>query len=141
MASKQPVQQEVEWRLFHGTGIQNVRSIVKHGFDLNRASHTSLYGRGIYFAESSEKADQYADPPRNRRNNDLTMFVVRVKPGVVKSYESDDVTPPRKTSCFERVYHMTPPTNMAGMEKRFREVVVHEQERCLPEYLIVYDRQ
>ena len=45
--------------LFHGTKLENIPHIVTGGFDLGRAMR-GLYGRALYLAESSEKADQYA---------------------------------------------------------------------------------
>ena len=45
--------------LIHGTKLENIPSILEHGFDLGRAK-PGLYGKAIYLAESSEKADQYS---------------------------------------------------------------------------------
>ena len=45
--------------LFHGTKIDCVKHILKKGFDLSK-SKEGFYGKAIYLAESSEKADQYA---------------------------------------------------------------------------------
>ena len=46
--------------LFHGTSRENINSIAQEGFELKREAHGSMYGRVVYLAESSEKADQYA---------------------------------------------------------------------------------
>ena len=45
--------------LFHGTKPSNVESISENGLD-NILNANALFGTGIYFAESSTKADQYA---------------------------------------------------------------------------------
>ena len=45
--------------LFHGTKSDHVKHILEQGFDLSK-SKNGLYGKAIYLAESSEKADQYA---------------------------------------------------------------------------------
>lgn len=45
--------------LFHGTKIDNIPSILQSNLNVTHAKK-GLYGRYIYFAESSEKADQYA---------------------------------------------------------------------------------
>ena len=50
--------------LFHGTKLDNIPSILEKGFDLNKA-RGGLYGKGMYLAESSEKADQYCGRSRN----------------------------------------------------------------------------
>ena len=131
-----------ELRLFHGTGIQHILSIVKYGFDLTKASDGSLYGRGIYFALSSEKADQYADDRHSRRPRDLTMLVVRVKPGNVErsTHTAADVTRAQKRPMPGCSVDNQQVTSVAGWDKRFREVVVRQEARCLPEYVVVYDR-
>ena len=46
--------------LFHGTKRENIDSIAKKGFLVNGQGQASLYGSGVYLAECSEKADQYA---------------------------------------------------------------------------------
>lgn len=137
-----------EWRLFHGTSIQNVLPIVRRMFDLRKAEETAMYGRGIYLAESSEKADQYADIAGARRTDNLTMFVVCVKPGVVNCYPvstSSSSQPTRETGTVLRstgteVLEQGKPTIVAGLDKRFREVIVHEERRCKPQYVVIYDR-
>jgi Poly(ADP-ribose) polymerase catalytic domain len=48
-----------EYYLFHGTTEAIVEAIEKQGFE-DRLSSPGLFGRGMYFAESSTKADQYA---------------------------------------------------------------------------------
>ena len=45
--------------LFHGTKPENVQAIVTRGLDCRLAKST-MFGSGIYFCESSTKADQYA---------------------------------------------------------------------------------
>ena len=58
--------QTTEAYLFHGTDIDNINAIIKTGFKMGKAAR-GLYGHpGIYLAESSQKADQYADAETNR---------------------------------------------------------------------------
>ena len=45
--------------LFHGTKFDNVTGILKEGLNFKKSS-VGLYGKALYFAESSEKSDQYA---------------------------------------------------------------------------------
>ena len=47
-----------EHYLFHGT--RNVKTIINQGLDEKLAGSGAMFGPGIYFAESSTKADQYA---------------------------------------------------------------------------------
>lgn len=45
---------------FHGTKSSYVENIVRKGIDPRKATEKLLFGQGIYCAESSTKADQYA---------------------------------------------------------------------------------
>ena len=48
-----------EYFLFHGTSENASTGIAKQGLDY-RLSNKGLFGKGVYFAESSTKADQYS---------------------------------------------------------------------------------
>jgi len=48
-----------EYFLFHGTKPSGLKSIQDNGLD-SRLSSNAMFGGGVYFAESSTKADQYA---------------------------------------------------------------------------------
>ena len=93
--------------LFHGTQLQNVDQILNRGFDLSKAQR-GLYGHPrMYLAESSQKADQYADNPKHRRAHHLSMFLVRTALGKVQMYCGDE----RDATCD---------TVVGGTNKRFR---------------------
>jgi len=49
-----------EYYLFHGTKDDKVDIIKTQGFDHRLCRDRALFGTGVYFAESSTKADQYA---------------------------------------------------------------------------------
>ena len=46
--------EEREVLLFHGTKMENIASIIKHGL-LTEKAHSGLYGKGIYCSESQQK--------------------------------------------------------------------------------------
>ena len=48
-----------EYYLFHGTVITNMDTIRHQGLD-PRTAGSGMFGKGIYFSESSTKADQYS---------------------------------------------------------------------------------
>lgn len=48
-----------EYYLFHGTKQSGLQAIENNGLD-SRLSNSAMFGQGVYFAESSTKADQYA---------------------------------------------------------------------------------
>ena len=49
--------------LFHGTTMINALSILKNGFDINKAGENwgTTYGKGIYFSPNYETAKFYAN--------------------------------------------------------------------------------
>ena len=113
---------------FHGTDLLNINSIIKTGFKTSKAAR-GLYGHpGIYLAESSQKADQYADGETKRRRINLSMLLVRTSLG--------------KTADFDPNEDMlnTCDTVMGGEGKRFREFVKRDTSQMYPEFLIIYDR-
>jgi len=57
--NKSRVSEINEYFLFHGTKQSGLKSIEDHGLD-SRLSANTMFGSGVYFAESSTKADQYA---------------------------------------------------------------------------------
>merc|ERR1719399_238682 len=48
--------------LFHGTNPSSAMNILKTGFVLDHAGHTTgtMYGAGVYMAECSSKSDEYS---------------------------------------------------------------------------------
>ena len=133
--------------LFHGTRLKNTVSIIDNGFDLDQSKH-GMFGRGIYLAESSQKADQYTDDPLNRRSEFLTMFVVRTSLGKVGVYKRPAADTSRQTSTNQPVNTVLPPprfdngthTIVAGEHKRFREFLKADSTHCYPEFLVIYNR-
>jgi len=49
-----------ECYLFHGTKLDFIDAIEQKGFDFRVGGDSTMFGKGVYFAESSTKADQYA---------------------------------------------------------------------------------
>ncbi|XP_064615235.1 uncharacterized protein LOC135479341 [Liolophura sinensis] len=136
--------------LFHGTPEKGVKGICRNGIDFRLASEGGMLGRGIYCAESSTKADQYAgitDASKNRVHKDLKMLVVRVALG--KIYLCEDQNPkkfsrPPCVRCFqEKCEHpdgLFDSVVYSNPQKNFREFVVYANEQCYPEFIITYDR-
>ena len=128
--------------LFHGTDIRNVADIARASFSLAKAER-GLYGRGVYFAFCSEKADQYTDDLHRRRTRNLAMFLAEVKPGNVQRYD-DQLQPLSRQLCScggEPEEESECDTILAGSDsKRFLEVLVKDERRVVPRYVVVYDR-
>ncbi|CAC5370449.1 unnamed protein product [Mytilus coruscus] len=134
-----------ECYLFHGTSDQVVDNIINKGLDDRLGGDKAMFGRGIYAAESSTKADQYADNASNRQSHDRKMLLMRLLLGdmYVTGKPEKFVTPPcascLKTDCVKG-HHTSFDSVVADGKWMFREFIVYRSEQCYPEYLITYDR-
>ena len=70
--------------LWHGTSVSNIYSILKNGFDINRARNGS-FGRGIYFADAVGKSQNYCNRgyggPNSQGFQGLAFLLCEVKLG------------------------------------------------------------
>ena len=140
--------------LFHAT--QRPDSVIFNGFDVKYAfagaANGAMFGRGIYFADSASKADQY-----NRATGQGVMhkmLLVRVLLG-----RSIVINAPRQGAPFLPVVEqestattkvrydsvVTDPENMiiggVPTPMRFKEIVVGENKQTYPEFIIEYTRE
>ena len=125
---------ENETFLFHGTKEANLKSIVEHGFNYIKYSRVGLYGRGTYLAESSEKSDQYTDYFTTRRQEDLTLIIVRTVLGRVKAHTQESVT------VADLKPSPTCDSYVTALNKRFREFLLHDGAQIYPQFIVLYDR-
>ena len=71
--------------LYHGTTMQNALSILKNGFDINKAGNNwgTTYGKGIYFSPNYDTALFYANSDESNLgivisiNVDLNPFILK----------------------------------------------------------------
>ncbi|KAI8484075.1 hypothetical protein Bbelb_381930 [Branchiostoma belcheri] len=140
--------------LFHGTKPERVEAIIAGGLDF-RMSGQGMFGRGIYFAENSTKADQYTDWIWQRgkeegRKDTKTMFLVRVTLGRLfvgpdDGTARDFTRPPCTTHGCARFdcSHVERFDSVIGgtsKHKMFREYVIYDRFQAYPEYVITYSR-
>ena len=117
---------DYEVLLFHGTKVENLESIIMEGLSM-RYFQVGIYGRGLYFAENILKSDQYVHDVDDERDTGLVVLLCRVSLGVVREHGSaDDV--------------VSADSEVAGLDRPFREFIIEKDEQCLPEYIIVYER-
>lgn len=128
-----------EWYLFHGTTPKAARSICRNDFNLNRAGSCTgtLYGRGIYFAESITKADEYSKPNEDGEYAVILARVVGGTPNYIDAVEPD----PEEClqSCIQGPYDCI----IGDREKArgtYREFVFYDTENFFAEYIIHYRR-
>jgi len=131
--------------LFHGTTPEAASSIAESAFNVDLAGIRTgmLYGSGIYFAEASSKADEYASCAPSGIYKDLYgMLVTRV---VCGNPRVDDKRIPDaeklREACTEpgRKYH-----SVVGDRERirgtYREFVVYDNDAAYPEFVVIYSR-
>eukprot|EP00439_Symbiodinium_sp_Y106_P011072 s2229_g1.t1 len=103
-----------------------------------------LYGYGVYCADSSTKADEYAEDIRGGLPSDEgchAMLVCRVVGGlcrIVDPLRQDVLDGPYHSVLGDRVVKLK---MLAAQEvKPFREIVVHDNNQIFPEFILYYKR-
>ncbi|CAK0878863.1 unnamed protein product [Prorocentrum cordatum] len=143
----EPLDESVnEWMLWHGTTIEGARGICEVDFKQKYAGTQtgSLYGKGIYFAESFTKADEYAGPcggPDDAEADLLVVLLCRVVGGRVH-YTDQDTPDPHFLS--KSVVHGSYDSVLGDREKlkgTFREFIVYNNDQAYPEYIVMYRRR
>merc|ERR1712187_392375 len=98
----------------------------------------TMYGRGVYMAESVTKADEYAkDEPGGKYAGVFAVVVSRVTMGKLyyttkRKEDAEDIV---DTGKFDST--LGDRTRTAGT---FREFVAYSNEQVYPEYLVFYHR-
>jgi len=128
-----------EWYVFHGTSPEVAQLICNTDFKVHTAGSNTgtLYGRGLYFAESITKADEYAQADKHGH---YAVLLCRVMGGRV--LYTDEAAPDSEMlakACIEGPYNC-----VLGDRERcrgtYREFVFFDSEDVYPEYVIHYQR-
>ncbi|KAH9496785.1 hypothetical protein Btru_009434 [Bulinus truncatus] len=134
-----------EHYFFHGTKVKYVESISKTGFNLSLAG-LGQFGRGIYGAERSTKADQYTDAAGDIQN----MLLVRMTLGSVYlcstnkrrlAIRNTSLPPANDDNGNPETYNSVMSDFKVGNLSVFREFIVYTQAQFYPEYIIEYTRK
>jgi hypothetical protein len=127
-----------EWYLLHGTSSGAAEHICKNDFKFALAGSASgtLYGHGIYFAESITKADEYS----RVEGNINTVLLCRVLGGRVRYCDEKVPNTKQLTSdCVEGPYD-TILGDRVKARNTYREFVAYDSEDVYPEYIVTYKR-
>lgn len=146
-----------EWRLMHGTSLQACKGICQSNFRLKLAGSGAtwkdsgkkagkpLYGYGIYLAESSTKADEYADVITGSLPADegcCCMLVCRAVGGMVRLVDTNEFdTEELRTDVLDGPFHSVFGDRTSKLGKPYREVVVYDSAQVFPEYILYYMRE
>jgi len=134
-----------EFLFFHGSKPSAVNSICENDFflDLAGSRRGTLYGQGLYFAESSSKADEYATDDGGTYKGLYAMLLCRVTLG--KNYYTDEVNV--DTKMLEDMCRGPKATHHSVLGDRekargtYREFIVYDSAQAYPEYVIIYRRE
>merc|ERR1712050_578970 len=126
--------------LYHGTNPSSAMNILRTGFVLDHAGHTTgmMYGSGVYMAECSSKSDEYSkDDGGNTYPSLHAILVCRClvgKPLVVDSAGNHTKTASEQgfdCVCGDRETKV----------KTYREFIFFDEAQVYPEYAVIYRRQ
>jgi hypothetical protein len=126
--------------LWHGTSVRAALSIAQDDFNIDFAgsSRGTMYGPGVYLAESCTKADEYAkDEPGGYYEDVFAILLCRVCMGKFYYTLERDETAGEK--CRAGEYDSTLGDRLTQVGT-FREFVVYNNDQVYPEYIIMYER-
>ncbi|CAJ1399876.1 unnamed protein product [Effrenium voratum] len=125
--------------LFHGTSDEAAEKITRGDFLVDKAGSNAgtLYGRGIYLAESCSKSDEYST-----ENSDGHRCILLCRAALGNVLYNDDVAP--NVDCIVRQIHDKNYHSLLGdrekCRKTFREFVVYDDDQVYPEFAVWYKR-
>jgi len=129
-----------ECYLWHGTYVRAALSIAQNDFNISKAGDNkgTMYGKGVYMAESCTKADEYAtDDPRGFYEGVYAMVLCRVTMGKWFYTTKRDEDAGDNTTSGEYDSTLGDRAKSVGT---FRELVVYDQRQVYPEYVVMYSR-
>ena len=126
--------------LWHGTQVRIGLQIAQEDFSLTFAGSGAgtMYGKGLYFSESSTKADEYSkDEPSGYYDGVRALLLCRVCMG--EFYYTADREPGAMEKFLQGISDSTL-GDRAKAVKTYREFVVYDKDQVYPEYLVLYER-
>jgi len=126
---------------FHGTNPSAAWSIMKGGFVMRHAGSATgtMYGNGIYMAETSSKSDEYGrDDGGNTFPGLQALLVCRAYTGIpmVVTDPGDHVSTAQGNG-----YSCVCGDRESAHPRTYREFVFFDEAQILPEYTLIYRRQ
>eukprot|EP00928_Gymnodinium_smaydae_P031164 TRINITY_DN22964_c0_g1_i1.p1 TRINITY_DN22964_c0_g1~~TRINITY_DN22964_c0_g1_i1.p1 ORF type:complete len:638 (+),score=80.85 TRINITY_DN22964_c0_g1_i1:184-1914(+) len=125
--------------LFHGTNDAAARLITTGDFLVDKACSNAgtLYGRGVYLAESCSKSDEYT---RENADGYRCMLLCRA---ILGNVLYDDHVAPNVDSlvrqCVRGTYHSVL-GDREKSRKTYREFIVYDDDQVYPEFIVWYKR-
>jgi len=150
-----------EFLPFHGTSHAASDAVTNGSFrvDLAGSAAGSMFGRGLYFAESCIKSDEYADCQHNERGlcsspgctGERPLLICRVTLGKCK-YTAEPRPNARELEaacgvhgghgdCHSVLADREEANRRRGLPPTFREFVVFDPDQVYAEYIVWYRRE
>jgi hypothetical protein len=125
--------------LFHGTNDEAADLITQGDFLVDKAGSNAgtLYGRGIYLAESCSKSDEYTQ--ENAQGNRCILLCRTLLGNVLYC----DAVSPNVDNLVRQCRHGSFHSVLGDREKcrgTFREFIVYDDDQVYPEFVIWYKR-
>jgi len=125
--------------LFHGTNDQAAEQITRGDFLVDKAGSNAgtLYGRGIYLAESCSKSDEYT-----QQNDEGLRCMILCRATLGNVLYNDEKAPNVESlvrQCRRGTFHSV----LGDREKTrgtFREFIVYDDDQVYPEFTMWYKR-
>ena len=121
--------------LFHGTGRDTANIICDHGYDERVASLSGMFGAGIYFADQSCKAAQYATKGRDGVKVLLLNRVALGDPYYATGASKYRRPPERGGGVSPGLTFDAVVANSGGTQAH-RELIVYDHRQVYPEYVV-----
>uniref|UniRef100_A0A7S2ALM1 Poly [ADP-ribose] polymerase n=1 Tax=Octactis speculum TaxID=3111310 RepID=A0A7S2ALM1_9STRA len=121
--------------LLHGTKQEHLSDIIKKGLRAGFARDTSacIYGKGIYFADTSCKANQYTD---NNNTSEKLILICRVVLGRSKLLPGCDREMRNAPEGYHSCHVNELTLNNANIPQVHNEYIVYNDIECYPEFLL-----
>jgi len=127
--------------LWHGTSKEGVHGITDTDFDMGRAGSAAgtMFGRGLYFAESCMKSDEYTKADDRNWN---PLILCRVTCG--RLFHCDWKRPSDRKEELEEMCRTGGYHCILGDRQKvrgtYREYIVFDNDQVYPEYIVWYSR-
>lgn len=125
--------------LWHGTPVRQGLAIAQDDFKISLAGsgNASMFGEGLYFAESCTKADEYARDDTGHYSDVRALLLCRVCMGRIHYTTEPEPDALQKFLDGERDSTLA---DLAASRNTFREFVVYDAQQVYPEYVLLYKR-
>lgn len=127
--------------LWHGTDMKAALSIAQNDFriDLSGSKVGSMFGAGVYMAESCTKSDEYScDTPGEYYDGVYPLLLSRCVLG--KFYYTEKRGDQEGEKQFKAGEVESIVGDMAKTRNTFREIVLFDKDQIYPEYIVLFSR-